>query len=398
MASINGNNSANVLVGTNQVDIVNGFAGDDALFGLAGDDVLNGGLGADAMAGGSGNDLYFVDNAADVVAEEFNHGVDRIVSSISLSLTVAGMLDVENLSLHGFAGIDGFGNSLDNRMIGNDADNTLSGRAGDDRLFGAAGRDLLFGGSGNDVLNGGTGRDVMNGGSGNDTYIVDDRHDVIFESGGGLDGVVSSISLSLSLSGRFGVEDLRLTGAADINGVGNALANTIIGNSGANRLTGLDGNDTLNGLAGNDRLSGGNGDDQLLGGAGDDLLSGGNGNDVLNGQDGADTIFTGNGADRVIFSTSLGAGNVDHVVDFAPGIDSFQLASAVFTSLAAGTLAAGAFVIGAAAVDADDRVIYNDTSGALSFDADGNGAGVQVQFATLATSLTTLSSNDFVVV
>jgi len=397
MAFINGNNSADVLVGTNEADQISGFAGDDVLFGLAGADLLNGGSGADAMAGGSGNDTYFVDQSGDVVAEGLNDGIDRIVSSISLSLTVAGRLDVENLTLSGFNATNGFGNSLDNAIIGNGADNTLSGLGGNDRLFGSAGRDVLFGGVGDDLLNGGTGRDVMNGGSGNDTYVIDDRHDVIVELGGGIDRVVSSLTVSLSLPGRLGIENLRLTGSDDLNGTGNALSNTIVGNIGDNRIYGLDGNDTLNGLAGNDRLSGGDGDDRLLGGLGNDLLVGGNGNDTLDGQDGADTIFTGGGADRVMFSTPLGAGNVDSVVDFAPGTDSFLLSSAVFTGLPAGTLAAGAFVIGAAAADADDRIIYNDVSGALSFDADGSNAGAQQQFASLAPGLA-LTNNDFVIV
>lgn len=139
MALITGNNFANVLVGTNDADLVKGFGGDDVLLGLAGNDVLNGGQGADVMAGGSGNDTYFVDNVGDVVAEGLNDGIDRIVSSISLSLNVAGRLDVENLTLSGFAGIDGFGNSLDTRIVGNAANNTLSGLAGMMRcLAGAA--------------------------------------------------------------------------------------------------------------------------------------------------------------------------------------------------------------------------------------------------------------------
>jgi len=398
MALITGNSSADVLVGTNDADLIKGFAGDDVLFGLAGNDVLNGGQGADAMAGGGGDDTYIVDNVGDVVAEGLNDGIDRIVSSISLSLNVTGRLDVENLTLSGFAGIDGFGNSLGNRIVGNAGDNTLSGLAGDDALFGGAGRDHLFGGTGGDLLNGGTGRDVMVGGAGDDTYVVDNAHDTIIEAGGGgTDRIISSISMNLNAPGLQDVENLKLTGLADLSGSGNALANVIAGNAGDNRIAGADGDDTLEGRAGNDRLSGGNGDDHLLGGLGNDVLIGGSGGDTLDGQQGADTIFTGNGTDRVAFSTPLGAGNVDHVVDFAPATDSFQLSSAVFTGLPLGTLAAGAFVIGATAADSDDRIIYDSASGALSFDADGIGGTAQVQFATLATGLA-LTNNDFVIV
>lgn len=238
----------------------------------------------------------------------------------------------------------------------------------------------------------------MDGGAGNDTYVVNDRHDVVIEAaGGGTDRIVSSISLGLGAPGLFAVENLTLTGAADLAGAGNALANVIVGNAGNNRIAGFDGDDTLFGRAGSDLLNRGKGNDHVLGGLGDDVLIGSSGNDTLDGQQGADTISTGSGADRVVFSTPLGAGNVDHVVDFAPGIDSFRLSSAVFTGLAAGTLAAGAFVIGATAADADDRIVYDNTSGALSFDVDGIGGTAQVQFATLATGLA-LTNNDFVIV
>ena len=53
-------------------------------------------------------------------------------------------------------------------------------------------------------------------------------------------------------------------------------------------------------------------------------------------------------------------------------------------------------MIGAAAVDADDYLIYNSGTGALLFDADGNGGGAAVQFATLATGLA-LTVADFTV-
>ena len=74
-----------------------------------------------------------------------------------------------------------------------------------------------------------------------------------------------------------------------------------------------------------------------------------------------------------------------------------QLDDAVFAGLTLGGLAANAFYIGAAAHDADDRIIYNSATGALLFDADGNGAGAAVQFATLTTSLA-LAAGEFVVV
>jgi serralysin len=77
--------------------------------------------------------------------------------------------------------------------------------------------------------------------------------------------------------------------------------------------------------------------------------------------------------------------------------DTIRLENAVFTGLAAGALAPGAFNTGAAASQADDRIIYNTATGALLFDADGSGAGAAVHFATLAGGLA-LTASDFLVI
>jgi serralysin len=60
-------------------------------------------------------------------------------------------------------------------------------------------------------------------------------------------------------------------------------------------------------------------------------------------------------------------------------------------------LAAGAFVTGSTAADADDRIVYNNATGALIYDANGNAAGSATQFATLATGLA-LGSGNFTIV
>jgi Ca2+-binding RTX toxin-like protein len=58
--------------------------------------------------------------------------------------------------------------------------------------------------------------------------------------------------------------NLILTGAANINGMGNYRDNTIIGTSGNNILNGGAGNDTLIGGAGNDTMNGGAGNDTFV--------------------------------------------------------------------------------------------------------------------------------------
>ena len=98
----------------------------------------------------------------------------------------------------------------------------------------------MIGGAGNDTLNGGTGEDTLKGGIGNDTYIVENLKDSVEElADGGADTVRSSLSWTLGLN----VENLVLTGTANIDGTGNASANTITGNAGNNVLSGGADND-----------------------------------------------------------------------------------------------------------------------------------------------------------
>ncbi|MEO6279813.1 PA14 domain-containing protein [Roseateles sp.] len=322
-AAINGtgNTAGNRLTG-------NGVA--NTLMGLAGDDTLDGGAGADTLIGGTGNDNYIVDNAGDVVVENAGEGTDAVFASVSYALAA----DVENLTLTGTANINATGNALGNVLTGNIGDNLLDGGAGADAMAGGAGNDTyvvdnagdtvteaanagvdtvqasigyalpvnvenliltgsahinatgnglanqLTGNAGNNVLDGGAGADAMAGGAGDDTYIVDNAGDTVIENAnGGTDGVLSSVSHTLSAN----VENLTLTGSAAINGTGNAQDNQIIGNAAANTLSGGDGNDTLTGGGGADTLLGGNGDDTLIAASPADLASadGGAGVDLL---------------------------------------------------------------------------------------------------------------------
>ena len=67
-------------------------------------------------------------------------------------------------------------------------------------------------------------------------------------TGEGVDAVQSSVSYTLGNN----VENLTLTGSANLSGTGNADNNTIIGNSGNNVLSGLGGADVLDGGTGTD--------------------------------------------------------------------------------------------------------------------------------------------------
>jgi len=220
-------------------------------------------------------------------------------------------------------------------------------------LTGNAFGQIIAGNAGANVINGGAGADTLYGYGGNDLFYVDNAGDRVIEAaGGGSDRVLASVNYALAAGSE--VEMLSTTsvaGTAAIALTGNAFGQIIAGNAGAN---------------------------------------------VINGGAGADTLYGDGGNDIFRFDTALGAANIDRVLDFSVPADTIQLENAVFTGLAAGSLAAGAFHAGAAAQDADDRIIYNSATGALLFDHDGLGGTAAVQFATLSAGLAMTSADFFV--
>ena len=284
-------------VGGDGNDTIIGNASGNMLYGMRGADSLNGGTGADTLMGGTGNDIYVTDGG-DTLTEALNEGTDLVRASASFTLGD----NFENLVLTGSSAINGTGNALANRITGN---------------------------TGNNVLNGGLGDDTLLGGAGNDSYFVDTVGDRVFETAsissvvdaGGIDTVQSAISFNLNANAgvRF-VENLMLSGAENLTGIGNGQANRLTGNSGNNSLSGDSGADSLYGGAGNDTLDGGtgadtaylgagndrysdttqtgiNGVDKVYGGTGNDHISAGGGNDSLRGGTGADSLFGESGSD-----------------------------------------------------------------------------------------------------
>jgi Ca2+-binding RTX toxin-like protein len=76
-------------------------------------------------------------------------------------------------------------------------------------------------------------------------------------------------------------------------------------------------------------------------------------------------------------------------------VDDILLLSSVFSAIGV-TLTADEFRVGAA-IDANDFILYNSATGALTYDTNGNGAGGATQFATLTTGLA-LTFDDFIMV
>ena len=139
-------------------------------------------------------------------------------------------------------------------------------------------------------------------------------------------------------------------------------------------------------------------------GSGNDTLKGNGGNDTLAGGRGVDLLTGGNGADVFLFDTQMATSNVDRIMDFkiADG-DQIRLDRKMFpggfTATDAGiTLNENAFALSTATKTAQTRVVYNQTTGEIFFDADGSTATkAPILFAKLDNAGTKplLTAHDF---
>ncbi|WP_422036490.1 beta strand repeat-containing protein [Reyranella sp.] len=321
-----------------QIEGLTGSAFADILVGNGGDNWLLGGGGADKLDGGSGFDTA-------------GYGNSTIALTVSLLDPSANTGEAAGDVYTSIEGVSG--SSFNDILIGNAGANTLSGGFGNDSLSGGDGNDQLIGGSGDDFLEGGAGADVFNGGDGTDTVSY-----YQYSVSGGA-GVIASLE------------------NASIN-TGDATGDTYVS---VENLAGTFWNDTLIGTSGNN------------------VIDGVNGTDVFNGRGGMDTLIGSGGGDTFVFDSVIGAGNLATISGFVHGQDHFNLDNAIFTQLGAeGALGAGAFVNGAAALDANDRIIFNTATGNVSYDADGSGAGAAVVFATMQNLGVALDHTDFMIV
>jgi Ca2+-binding RTX toxin-like protein len=159
--------------------------------------------------------------------------------------------------------------------------------------------------------------------------------------------------------------------------------------NGPDRLSGSFGADRILAAGGDDTVLGNDGADTIFGQTGDDALYGGAGNDLLYGGADQDFLVGGSGADAFVFATRP-AGNgwaeIDTILDFARE-DMVALDNDLYPALGAGVgyLATAAFkVVGTgASVDANDRIVYNQLTGVLSYDWNGSASGGRVALADL---------------
>lgn len=422
--NVTGGNFNDLLAGNSQANVLIGQGGNDRFFGYEGNDTLNGGTGNDSIDYGSAKSGVFAELWRGLVSKDGHGSVDTV-------------LGIENVT----------GGNFNDFLAGDSQANVLIGQGGNDRIFGYEANDTLAGGAGNDTLDGGIGSDTIDYGSASAAITAELWRGSITNDGqGGVDTIA-------------GIENLTGGGFADLI-AGNTQGNVLIGQGGNDRIFSYEGNDTLVGGAGSDTLDGGSGIDTidhsnavvgitaelwrgsvaddgeggvdtitgienltggnfndllagsslanvLIGQAGNDLLqgyeendvlNGGSGNDTLNGGSGNDLLSGGGGVDNFVFDAALGA-NVDTLNDYSVVEDSISLENAVFTALSVpGTLAAGRFVsgVGAVALDGNDFVVYDTSTGALYYDQDGNGVAAQIQFAVFS-SKPVLTAAEFVV-
>lgn len=430
------------VIGSAFNDTLIGSSASNLLMGGDGDDLMDGGLGDDTLVGGAGNNTARFSGPYAITADLSVAGKQQI-SSVGYS-TLAGIQNLEggsaNDSLTGDAGA--------NRLAGNSGNDTLKGGGGNDTLEGGFGQNTaVFTGALADhtiVKNAdGTVTITDNVGQGGTDQLKDIRFvkfadqtiALVNAAPTSLSPTGASIAESAALGatvanfyaidpnsdaltyslvsnpgGFFAVDGTKLVLARKLNyetatkhvisvkasdGWGGEITKTLtvyVGNvveTTSIVKTGTSASEQIVGEAGKDRLSGASGNDRIFGEANNDTLIGGAGNDILVG---------GKGKDIFIFDVKPNTRyNLDQIVDFNVYDDTIYLRQAAFSGITRkGTLLKDAFVVGDRVYDAEDRIIYLKSEGALFYDPDGTGPARAIQFASIGAKLG-LTAYDFYV-
>ena len=416
-------------------------------------DTLTGNGGTNILTGGAGNDVLDGDAGSDTASYETTS------AGVTVSLAVAGVQNTVGAGTDTLSNFENLrGSNFNDTLTGNAASNVLIGHLGNDVLDGGVGtdtasyetattgvtvslaiagaqntvgagtdtlvnfehlrggvaKDTLTGNGGSNIITGGLGNDVLDGGAGTDTA----SYDTAF----------GGVTVNLGMVGAQNTGNAGADTLSNFENLKGSIHNDVLtGNAANNILIGDQGNDVINGDAGIDtasyetakvgvtvslaivgaqntvgegtdtlsnfeNLRGGNFNDTLTGNAGVNQLTGGLGNDTMVG---------GSGQDSFVFNTALNAAtNTDTITDFSPVDDTLVLENAIFTQFVAnGAIPAGTFVANAGGVagDANDYLLYNTTTGTVSYDADGNGAGAAVAFVTLV-GIPALTAADFTII
>jgi hypothetical protein len=221
---------------------------------------------------------------------------------------------------------------------------------GNDKIIGTVGWDTINGRGGNDTLSGSWGLDI---------FKVSDGHSIITDF-----NMITSASKPTKLNeilivSADAIVDVTLKapwvatpdsenlGTVNLNAWGNAVDLSAI-------------------LGGVWNVKNGGAAAKIVGTQGDDLLIGGRGRDTLSGGGGSDTFRFG------------GDTETDRITDFVSGIDRIELDSRLYKTLTPGGLDSSVFLLGTAATTTAQRLIYDQSKGALYYDADGLGIAAPV--------------------
>lgn len=402
---LDGGAGIDTLDGGTGDDMLYGRSGSDSLIGGTGNDLLDGGSELDSMAGGAGDDVYYVDGYSETVILPPDPGTDPGTDEGGTdSSACEAPLHDDDDEPEREKGNEGVGNGEDPPPPGHDEnENDYAGTApgqpghkGGKQASSSDADDSSSADSGQEDDQDDHERDdherddddhtgsdyedgvccekgvfdipVDSGSGASRTRIIWHTDTIVENAYAGYDTVYSSASFVLPDN----VEELHLTGSADIDATGNAQDNRIYGNTGNNVLDGGAGSDELRGGAGDDTYvvdnlgdriyeyldegidtirssldysltdsdqienltlvgnadltgTGDNGDNTLRGNQGDNLLLGAGGNDVLAGGAGNDTLQGGVGDDIYLFNIGDGVDSlVDtegvNIVRFGPGL------------------------------------------------------------------------------
>ena len=351
-----GNELGNAIHGGDGNDSISAGLGEDSLFGGKGNDTLNGGDGNDTA------DYSQIDSGVKI-----DLGAGKVTGLTSASKLLVGTDKASNIE-------NAVGGSGNDTLVANSKGSELSGGDGNDTLKGGGKSDTLYGGDGNDLISAGGGNDIIVGGDG----AGDDTYD-----------------------GGAGIDTMRYSSATDAITVNLMLTSANVTSTNGNDLAGI-GSDKLTNI---ENIIAGNYDDTLIGNKLNNQLEGGNGNDTVNGGLGNDNLIGGDGEDTFSFNTKLNkSSNVDTITDFNHTDDVIQLALSIFINIKGSDNTFNASDIevntwtGKQKVNAtsDAHLIFNTSNHALYYDADANGKGMAIQFATL-TGIDTVSASDFVI-
>ncbi|HEX8233288.1 MAG TPA: calcium-binding protein [Caulobacteraceae bacterium] len=406
----------------------------DKLTGGLGNDSLSGGVGQDTLDGGEGDDFLTLSQQLDTgtVGDALldkamgGAGVDTLQVNASQEddptryrlvlgattrvqvdgLTVATATSMERLIFYAYY------NAGDHVFQGGDLGDAVYVGAGDSLLTMLGGNDTVYTGAGSDTLDAGAGEDSVTGfiagkdklqlGDGADYLLLYDYQSSADASIGGAvyDGGAGADRLELSFGSlpgsTFDGRNIRV-GDTVVGVVKNFEAIKYYGAAYEGVYNGGNGAETVT-LSQAATVNGGGGDDTVNGSSGADLLRGDAGGDRLCGLGGNDTLVGGTGADRFLFnSTPNGVSNFDVIDDFTVGQDRIELNSSVFTWLFDGKLPNYQFHVGTEATNASHRIIYDDATGNLYYDTNGDGAGGQTLFAVLDAGLALTAGDIWVV-